>query len=330
MLKDILIKRLVRTSSTICINKSRCLRIRFNKNECNRCAGICPSGSITLDAGSVELKSSECSECMLCVSECPSSCFEIDSIDFFEVLTKLSDLPSPVLGCNQKPALKTNVRTPCLGFLSEEHLISLSFLIKKPLQINLTECKKCKNGFIVNSLTKRLENLKNNITGSISEKIRLVENKTDLDYRERVYSRRDLFKGIGVYSARETTSLFKNSGSDDITQAYSDKVVPFKKTLLNKTLSVLSGDLKKRMLENYYYDLHIDGNCNGCSACVGICPTGALISDNRETSQRLLFISARCSGCGLCAGFCRVNAVEIKTGFMGDDPFKLTPGSFSF
>jgi ferredoxin len=228
------------------------------------------------------------------------------------------------MGCNQKPALKTNIRTPCLGFLSEEHLISLSILIKNPLQINLTECKECKNGFIVNSLTKRLENIKNNISGSISERIRLVENKTNLDYRERVVSRRDLFKGLGIYSARETTSLFKNAVSDDINQAYSDKVVPFKKMLLNETLLALNEDIKKRTLENYYYDLHIEGNCNGCSACVGICPTGALKYDNQETNKKLLFISARCSGCGLCASFCRLNAVNVKSGFTGDDPFEFT------
>ncbi len=321
MLNDIIINRLVYTSHLIGINQSRCLRMRLNINTCNGCLDQCPAGAIRIDERGVNITRGTCSECMLCVSVCPSGSFEINKFDFYSVIKRLNDIDSPVMGCNLKPYLNAHVKTPCLGFLSEEHFVVLSIAIENPLQINLTECSNCRNGYIVSFLKKGLEDVERKIQVPLRDKIKTVEEKEDLDYHDISLGRRDLFKMIKNLTLRESTSLFQNADAGENLQPYSDKALPLKNELLNKTLDLSNEETKEAILVNYYYDLSVDKECNHCFACVGMCPTGALKTSCQESRQGLLFNSSLCNGCGLCANFCKINVIRIKQGLTGKNPF---------
>ena len=52
----------------------------------------------------------------------------------------------------------------------------------------------------------------------------------------------------------------------------------------------------------------IDGDaCIGCSACVGVCPVGALSMDGDNKS---MCDEASCIDCGTCVGTCPVSAIS--------------------
>lgn len=52
--------------------------------------------------------------------------------------------------------------------------------------------------------------------------------------------------------------------------------------------------------------------CNGCDACVRVCPHGALLFTTEPDGYRI--DSNSCTGCGLCDDICDQDAVTVATG----------------
>ncbi|MBI5025209.1 MAG: 4Fe-4S binding protein [Nitrospirae bacterium] len=322
MLKDRVINQISNDTDIIRINQSRCLRMRFNKNSCNKCREACHAGAITISEG-VIIDRNVCSGCMLCVPACPSDCFEIATLDFYSIIAGLRKIQSPVLGCNVRSDLKAHEKTFCLGFLSGEHIIALLAFMQEPLQINLTLCADCRNGSIVDAIRKRLDIIGTRIVSDAFDKIRLVKDKADLDFQEVSYDRRDFFMAMKNLTFMQAARLFGNETAKDDIRAYSAKKLPLKRELLNRSLNVFRGEIYKELLKNYYYTITVNRSCNGCFACIGMCPTGALKIGNIGNDRGLFFNSSLCSGCGLCENFCTNNSICIERGFSGGDLFEF-------
>jgi ferredoxin len=260
---------------------------------------------------------------MLCVSECPSGSFKITGADFLSDIAKLKGIPEPVLACNRKPGFEAHVRGSCLGFLSEEHLAFLAISIEQGIQLNLTECRECSNGFIVGHIRKRLQDIDTRISVAASEKIKLIENREDLEYRDVSYNRRNFFKALTGVSAQGARRFLFNDGPDRKGPAYSEKKLPVRRELLNRMLDSSSNPVTKDILESFYYEIGTEQGCDYCFSCVAACPSGALHPQKWESGKRLLFNSSLCNGCGLCAVFCGKDALNISRGFHGAHPFQF-------
>ncbi|MDA8213763.1 MAG: hypothetical protein M0Z64_00630 [Nitrospiraceae bacterium] len=326
MLQGKIIDTISNTADAIAIDQSRCLRMRFNKSTCSECIKHCRFNAIRIDEG-VDIKRNICSECMLCVSVCPSGCFDVKAMDSYSMIARLKRLsnsvPVPVLGCNARADIKTHEKTACLGFLSEDHIIALSVFLEGRLQINLTGCADCRNGFIVDNLKKRMESIAEKTSLDVFEKINLVEDRLELCYQDISLDRRGFFKAIKNLTFLQAANLFENIIPDDNTRSYSAKKVTVRRDLLNRTLRLLPEWNYTQVLDAYYYNFRIDQGCNNCFACVGMCPTGGLKISAKEAGPELTFNSSLCSGCGLCEGFCMNNAILIERGFRGHNPFEF-------
>jgi len=180
--------------------------------------------------------------------------------------------------------------------------------------------------------------------------IRLIEDKSDLQYQAIPYDRRGFFGALKKLTMEGAASLLDSAADQNQMSSYGDKVLPLKRRLLNSVLSVMieknvpsredRGDeavLLRKVLNNYYYNLVLDNNCDKCFACAGMCPTGALkgshISDDEqphlnpplvrwELKGGLLFDTSFCSGCGLCSDFCSKRSISVKQGFSGTNSFE--------
>lgn len=313
---------MLKPDGIIRIDQSRCLRMRFNKNSCNTCVRSCRLNAITID-NSVTIHEDICSECMICVSVCPTDVFQIRTMNFYSIIGELRKIQAPVLGCYIRPGLTAHEKTACLGLLSQEHLIGLLSFVQKPLQINLTGCKGCSNGFIVDVLRERLRSVARKTSTNVFEKLRIVENKADLNYADISCDRRGFFKAMKNRTVREALGLLDSTRTEQNTLSYSDKALPYRRELLNRSFSVLPQDMRKGLLKHYYYDIKVDEICDNCFACVGMCPTGALKSAEGESDTMLFFNSSLCSGCGLCGSFCRNDTVRMQKGFSGALPFQF-------
>lgn len=321
MLKGKIIDKALREG--IETDRSRCLRMRFDGNSCVKCLEQCRSEAIAIDED-VRVNADNCSGCMLCVSACPSDCFRIKGLDFYSMIGRLREIgrsvPSPVLGCNTRTASPCHARTFCFGFLAEEHLLALSVFLRNPLQLDTGGCADCGNAFIVDVLEKRIEAARARTSINISGKIRLVKNEASLDFQEISCDRRGFFKSLKKSTLLQASALFDKEDEAGGGKAYSAKRAPFKRELLNRTLKPLSGEARALTLRTSYYKANVSAACNDCFACVGMCPAGALKTEETEEGRRLFFGSFLCSGCGLCAEFCMEKALAVKKGFSGDDP----------
>lgn len=325
MLQDKIINMALGTADPlISADRSRCVRMRFNKNACSICTASCRSGAISIDGGIV-VDAGKCTECMLCLSECPSGCFIAADEDFFVLLSKLrktqNSVPRPVLGCKKANGTEAHEKTGCLGFLSEEHLIALAAFLEKPLHINLTTCSQCENFFIIERLKERVKSAKAKTGIGIHDRIVLVENKSDLVYEDISYDRRNFFKTLKNMTFMQVSGLVDEKETE-IIRSYSAKKIPLKRDLLNAIIKQLSsGDAAAGILENYAFTIKAGSSCTNCFACIGMCPTGALKIKKDGEGTGLLFNSSLCNGCALCRDFCPAEAVSLSKGFFGSSFF---------
>ncbi len=54
---------------------------------------------------------------------------------------------------------------------------------------------------------------------------------------------------------------------------------------------------------------NIDTKCNGCTACIGVCPVSDVISGEKD--QRHSIDKDRCIGCGICLSVCPTHAISM-------------------
>ncbi|MDP2279678.1 MAG: hypothetical protein Q8K51_15825 [Nitrospirota bacterium] len=342
MLKGKIIDKALNAGDSIETERSRCLRMRFNQNSCARCIEQCRFNAITI-AEDVSISTGKCSECMLCVSACPSDCFDISRLDFYSLIGKLrkvqSSVTSPVLGCRANAKTPSHEKTFCFGFLSEEHIIALAVLMHNQIQIDLSGCESCRNSFIVAVLEKRIADVEVKTSLIISDKIKIVKNKADLKFDDVSYDRRGFFKALKNVTVMQAAGLFGDEDTGEEMRSYSAKKLPFKRELLNRALSVLPvGDSlpqatrrgetlqeepRHGLLKNYYYTVNAAETCNNCFACIGMCPTGALKIEDKGDDRELFFSASLCNGCGLCRDFCFNSALRIEKGFSGGSPFEF-------
>jgi ferredoxin len=324
MLKEKIIDKTLRAGDSIETERSRCLRMRFNRNECGRCLEQCDAGAIGIYED-VKINTDKCTECMLCVSACPSGCFEIIGLDFYSLTGRLrkvqTSVQSPVLGCLSDVKKTAHEKTFCLGFLSEEHIIALYVFLHDPMQIDLSGCTDCRNSFIAGTLESRVAAIEEKTSLPVSEKIMLIRNKAEIDFHAVSYDRRGFFSALKNATFLKASVLFENNSEPVL--SYSAKKLPFKRELLNRAAKLLPEEAQRALFENYYYDAKITGDCNNCFACIGMCPSGALKIEENDSGRELFFSSSLCSGCGLCENFCITRAVGIKKGFPGKNPFEF-------
>jgi ferredoxin len=326
MLKEKIIAKTFNAEASISTDRSRCLRMRLNRNSCARCTEQCRFNAIAIDQD-VLIAANRCSECMLCVSSCDCDCYEIKGFEFDSLIGKLRKIESsvgpPVLGCRANIETPSHAKTFCFGFLSDEHIIAISVFMNGPLQINVSGCADCRNSFVINALDKRIKDVEAKTAIGSVDKVRLIRNKKDLDFQETTYDRRGFFKTIKDFSRAQTAGLFDDEEHGEGKRAYSAKKLPFKRELLNRVLESSPEEIRKALLKNYYYTAAVTDTCDHCFACIGMCPTGALKITTNGDDRALFFSASLCNGCGLCEGFCMRRSVAIKKGFSGDNPFEF-------
>lgn len=326
MLKNSLIDKVLGSADLpITIDRSRCMRMRFDRSTCPVCTSNCHSGAITID-DEIVIDADKCTRCMVCVSECPADCFAIKGSDFPGVLARLrmirNSVPWPVLGCLTKAGKDAHEKISCLGALSDEHLIALNTCMDRPVQLNLSACPQCENAFIIDTLKERIAGIRESTGIDVSEKAVLIQDRADLRFKSVVYDRRGFFRAIRDETLRGASGFIEIE-RDDLIQTYSQKRLPLKRDVLNTALRILADkDIAARVLKEYAYTIKAGAACDSCFSCVGMCPTGALKSRRDEPNAGLLFNASMCIGCGLCRDFCFNNSITLLQGFSGEHYFE--------
>ena len=67
----------------------------------------------------------------------------------------------------------------------------------------------------------------------------------------------------------------------------------------------------------------IEEACNGCDACVRLCPREALLHDAQHSAYLIQFND--CDGCGLCVDACAEQAILVDTWCEQPEPVRRIP-----
>lgn len=306
----------VRTGSRddLCIEASRCLRNRFNGSQCSRCSAVCPSGAVSLEDG-LAIDDSRCSGCLLCTTVCPSGALEFSS-DFSACVAQLSKVEDAVLGCCRTRE-QANAWIPCLGGLSDEHLLFLSRRLTGLITFNLSRCDDCPNRDMVPLLRERLRLLYQPSSGAGSCVIVIAERPEQVRYREETVDRRSFFKSFRTSLFRTAAEVMSaGAGKAERRSDYTSKRIPARRELVHRLLEHLDQQQRSVLQARFFGTITISADCTGCMACVQACPTGALLktAQTGDTPTPPQFTPDHCTGCGLCVEFCLDQAVTLTTG----------------
>lgn len=293
------------------IDRGRCLRHRLSISTCRNCFDSCTRGALTWSETGLHWNQDKCSGCLLCTAACPTDALISNGLALGDLLQRLDDVDTPLLACTHGSATQAHARVPCLGLLADPQLLLvLQLALGKDLRLNTSACADCENCHILPVLQQSVQQAQ--ITAAeLPGSVKIIESTPELDYREKSCSRREFFTFLSNRSRQTGLSLVNRLHVDRSTENYGKKSLPLIRRLLlqlGKSSAAIRALLDTKILP----ELTMSAACKGCTACVGICPTGALSSPAERGSEPVV-VKDRCIACNLCVEFCHQSAIELTT-----------------
>ncbi len=303
--------KLLTPQDTLRIERGRCLRHRLSISSCRHCFSDCATGALSWTENGLHWDQDKCTGCLLCTAGCPTDALTSNQISFSDLLQRLDEVDAPLLACAFNPQTLGHARVPCLGLLADPQLLLvLQLALGKELRLNTSACADCENSHILPPLQQSVQKV-TELAAKLPGAVKVIEAEPQLDYQEKSCSRREFFTFLNRRSRQTGVSLVNRLRLDTTSGSYGKKSLPLTRQLLlqlGKTSSFVREMIDTKILP----ELSFTSDCRGCTACVGICPTGALASpDIRGNKPEIK--KDRCTACTLCVEFCQQSAITVTT-----------------
>jgi ferredoxin len=329
--------------SALRIEHNLCTQNISPKSSCQSCINVCPTNSISIANSKIEINDA-CIECGICSTVCPTNAIlaERPSVPHIleEVARKSKEQEHVFIHCKkQKPNLSpaSTVIIPCLaaipreawltlitqyGNLSIYHSedschhdceISTGFQVwQKELhaaeemsrkKINWTTMLPQKNK------PKKYDENRRELFSFIASEIKTT-NKLIL--REvigeaKVSSYQEKFQGNSMNKVQKE---WENVSSSLIEKLTNEAVQPYmrKRKLLVENLERI--DYLKERLDVRFPS--INSGCYLCGACSLLCPTDALIQEEKKGKTSITLYPTKCVDCHLCEEICYSKYIKLE------------------
>lgn len=290
------------------VDASRCLRARFRRTSCRRCVDACPRGAVALGAGTPLVAADACLGCRRCEASCPAGALG-DPQELGRAIDALARRARPVLGC-RAPGVEAHGRVACLGQLDPEALFALAASFPAGLTLNVIHCESCPEAAVVPALRRSLGPLAT--APELAARLRLARSREALAFEPDGLSRRELFTVFRRRAARVAPPAGVPWGATEAAPAPDAATcLPAGRRALLRVFPHLSPALRAAAEASFFPALAFSAACRSCTACAGVCPTGALTTDPGEP-PRPVFEARTCTGCGLCVEVCRRGAPALS------------------
>ncbi len=325
MLAKLLIDRFTDSDRpAVSFSKRRCIRSRFNKNDCRICLDGCETEALILEGRMIAFDTNKCSSCMRCAANCPNDAFttEIDIISLLEKLRHADKVYT--LHCKKSLPARQGITVPCFGWFSEPLLAVINSVMKTDIILDISHCKDCSNKHVLSPFHAIVKRLSSRIWQKNITNCKFIIEDKSVDLKDSRKSRRSYLQ----LAKKPFVHLGKNKSSDKrlkegASSKHGSKSAVMMSVVLGYGYRHSSPDAK-RTLHSYFHTARTTDLCDLCPACQGMCPTGALKRKVITGKKQLLFTSSICSGCGLCEQFCRKQAISITSGYK-KDPLQSLP-----
>lgn len=255
---------------------------------CQRCLEVCPREAWVLTDDSLGLDEDACDACGLCVAVCPEGAIEID---VGSPMHSAADRDLALAACEESQVGPSSGVLPCLHMLGMRDLAQLYQAGVRRFFISRGRCEECPRGH-QRGFDTAVTNLNALLDDRGLPEIVVTEfNGPDWEAEAqgaRRPSRRALFTAL-------SPSSFQLSAEAGDAQPAAE---------------ILQGRDVAQLVQ---WRPHLDpALCNGCDACVHVCPHG-VISLDRDEANGLSYVidGLRCTGCDLCTDNCASNAITI-------------------
>jgi len=270
----------------------RCVHAHAEVASCQRCVEACPRDAWVLDEEELGLDTDRCDGCGLCVAHCPEGALSLSGA----APPVNTGKASIVIACERTLGDGADWRLPCVHAVSLEQLTLLHRAGLRRISLQTADCPSCPRNDAA-GMAHRVALVNRVLSQRRLPVIDLIDQRADHpsgragsvrgDVTEAQVSRRGFFRRV-MGAAAELQS-------DDGDQGWRPpgEFLP----------PVGRGDLALAVPT-------IDpAHCNGCDACVRICPHDALtLAPGRDA---YLISAESCTGCRLCIDVCDQDAVDV-------------------
>lgn len=348
-LSNVLMKKI----DKIEVEANKCLKVRAVTSSCSACMDVCPANSIEITQDSIEIKES-CLDCGLCTTVCQTNALKWNHPPLFQLLNQLKRLSNSetevYIACasSMKETVRSNVvEVPCLGMLPVEFWISTGLNVPKLKIIYQAEC--CDSCNITDGEKVFLEQKKEaekaiHHTFPICFSINKVQVDGLIDHHRRRFltSLMEEAKETNTITVKEVLEVDKTLTPFEKFERYykqqheMEEIVETAEEIKNNVVGKLLKDTviytDKRALLFQAFEKHPDlqeqmtfsipemkESCTRCGACAFLCPTDAIIMDNKT----MILSTNKCVSCGLCVEICYEKHIQLtpKKGTVFQDRF---------
>jgi|GEM_PF-513926 len=289
-------------SSSLSIERLKCLRNDCTLNDCKLCIEFCPYDALVIEANKLNIKSNLCTNCASCVGICPTEAIKTDGFDanlfiMGELAKEVDEIKSKTLQKTLK--LKCTNLGACLSSFDEQNLITLTARSNRAVEIDTGECEKC-------PLNEKNHNVLNRIKFITNETNRFLKtigmDKNIEILNTAAQDRRGFLKALFGQAVAIKEAI--NFELPDIKTK-----IPLKTLLLKNTLKDIAEKINLKIDEENFSFLtlkQISDSCTNCRSCVEFCPTNALFYSSDY--DKIYFQSGKCINCSICDSVCKDNS----------------------
>ncbi|WP_457668944.1 4Fe-4S binding protein [Thiolapillus sp.] len=286
------------------IDPDYCVYAVYDQASCQACVDVCPSKAWILSDESLGLDTNACNGCGLCVSACPTGALHIA---FPWVVRHFGGKPLTLFACEQAGIPGCNDLMPCVHALGIRQLMVMHTAGITDLLIAQGDCSSC--GMICESsllLPEKIERLNELLVKRHLAPIKLLNYSTavwrKIYSQEEIISRGTLLKRRTFLSGASSRNLQQQMVVLDPLNRSECRTIP-PGALLPEPASQ-TGDF-------WPWTPQLDPvHCNGCDACIQLCPTDALQLHNKDGEAAYRIEEKYCTGCNICADICNEDAIR--------------------
>ncbi len=305
------------------LSPEKCVRALSVNSICTHCTEVCPTSAIVISAKLPSINHSLCVGCAGCVAVCPTEALVQDDFNPTDFFFSFASGDETMMSCQKN--------VPCLSAISPEHAVGLAQL-KSGLVWDIGHCSECEIAHKALPLIESCAENANYLLEAMdsAHRIRLEKVAYQDEGQQEEKGRRDFFKTFHLRHLSAAKANFEKeiqSATDEFVeyQLSSTHTAGLKTKKITDRRKIFYTVLKRMEKPSVYHvvdaskitftsqKLMDEAKCTGCEMCYRVCPTGALVSDMRNS--KIDFDPFLCVKCHLCHDVCEPDAITLSPSY---------------